>query len=109
MHSRLQRAAMCSSLLFAALAATCASGLAQSYRVETINVPKDIRLEVGGMGFWDDGTLVMCTRRGEVWNYKDGQFRLFTFGLHEPLGLLAGKKGEIWVIQRGELSNYFQS
>ena len=41
--------------------------LAQSYVVESIKVPKDIRLEVGGMGFWPDGTLVMCTRRGEVW------------------------------------------
>ena len=78
---------------------------AQSYRVETIKVPRDIRLEVGGMGFWKDGTLVMCTRRGEVWKYKNGRFRSFTFGLHEPLGLLAGKKGEIWVIQRGELTH----
>ena len=78
---------------------------AQSYRVETIKVPQDIRLEVGGMGFWSDGTLVMCTRRGEVWTYKKGRFRSFTFGLHEPLGLLTGKIGEIWVIQRGELTH----
>ena len=47
-----------------------------SYDVERIEVPKSIRLEVGGMGFWDDGTLVMCTRRGEVWLYKDGQFKV---------------------------------
>jgi sugar lactone lactonase YvrE len=79
--------------------------LAQSYRVETIKVPADIRLEVGGMGFWPDGTLVMCTRRGEVWKYKEGRFDRFVFGLHEPLGLLAGKQGEIWVMQRGELSH----
>ena len=45
------------------------------------------------------------TRRGEVWKYKDGRFEIFTFGLHEPLGLLTGKKGEIWVIQRGEVSH----
>lgn len=79
--------------------------VAQSYQVETIKVPQDIRLEVGGMGYWDDGTLVMCTRRGEVWKFKDGRFDLFTFGLHEPLGLLTGKQGEIWVIQRGEVSH----
>ncbi|MEK6236277.1 MAG: hypothetical protein N2C14_16345, partial [Planctomycetales bacterium] len=95
--------------LFCVVGAICCfSGhhaLAQSYVSETIKVPAEIRLEVGGMGFWEDGTLVMCTRRGEVWKYKDGQFRLFTFGLHEPLGLLTGKKGEIWVIQRGELSH----
>lgn len=77
---------------------------AQSYVVETIQVPRDIRLEVGGMGFWPDGTLVMCTRRGEIWKYKQGRFERFTFGLHEPLGLLTGKQGELWVMQRGELS-----
>ncbi|MFP6676666.1 MAG: hypothetical protein VB878_16400 [Pirellulaceae bacterium] len=76
----------------------------QSYAVETIKVPADIRLEVGGMAFWPDGTLVLCTRRGEVWKYKDGQFRQFAFGLHEPLGLYAGKVGELWVMQRGELT-----
>ena len=94
------------SWIFAAI--LCVAGRpvhAQSYAIETINVPKEIRLEVGGMGFWDDGTLVMCTRRGEVWNYKNGRFQLFAFGLHEPLGLLTGKQGEIWVMQRGELSH----
>ncbi len=79
--------------------------MAQSYVVETIQVPKSIRLEVGGMGFWDDGTLLLCTRRGEIWKYKDGAFRTFAFGLHEPLGLLPGKRGEAWVIQRGELTH----
>ena len=78
---------------------------AQSYVVETIKVPKHVRLEVGGMGFWDDGTLALCTRRGEIWKYKDGAFRIFAFGLHEPLGLLTGKQGEAWVIQRGELTH----
>ena len=92
----------------AALAVALASAgelAAQSYRVERIDVPRDIRLEVGGMGFWPDGTLVMCTRRGEVWLYKAGRFERFAFGLHEPLGLLAGKDGEIWVLQRGELTH----
>lgn len=93
---------------FAAIAILlCGVGQApgQSYQVETIDVPSHIRLEVGGMGFWDDGTLVMCTRRGEVWKYKNGKFRRFAFGLHEPLGLHAGKVGEIWVIQRGEVTH----
>ncbi len=78
---------------------------AQSYVVETIKVPPAIRLEVGGMGFWPDGSLLMCTRRGEVWKYNKGRFSQFAFGLHEPLGLLPGKEGEIWVMQRGELSH----
>lgn len=82
-----------------------ASLSAQSYVVKSIDVPEDIRLEVGGMGFWPDGTLVMCTRRGEVWAYKDGRFDRYAFGLHEPLGLLAGKQGELWLMQRGELTH----
>jgi hypothetical protein len=92
-------------IIFLVVVVVASPALAQSYRVETIDVPKEIRLEVGGMGFWDDGTLVMCTRRGEIWNYKDDRFHLFSFGLHEPLGLHAGKRGEIWVIQRGEVTH----
>jgi sugar lactone lactonase YvrE len=94
--------AMLSTLVVGILTANVAHS--QSYTVETIKVPADIRLEVGGMAFWPDGTLVMCTRRGEVWKYKNGQFRQFVFGLHEPLGLYAGEVGEIWVMQRGELT-----
>jgi len=78
---------------------------AQSYVVESIKVPTDIRLEVGGMGFWPDGTLVMCTRRGEVWKYRNGRFDRYAFGLHEPLGLLTGKQGELWLMQRSELTH----
>lgn len=78
---------------------------AQSYVVESIKVPSDISLEVGGMGFWPDGTLVMCTRRGEVWKYKNGRFDRYAFGLHEPLGLLTGKQGELWMMQRSELTH----
>ena len=77
----------------------------QSYVVTSIKVPTDIRLEVGGMGFWPDGTLVMCTRRGEVWKYKNGRFDRYAFGLHEPLGLIAGKQGELWLMQRSELTH----
>ena len=91
--------------LLAILFVTTAAAHAQSYVVETIKVPQDIRLEVGGMGFWPDGTLVMCTRRGEVWKYNKGRFDRYAFGLHEPLGLLTGKQGELWLMQRGELTH----
>ena len=80
-------------------------GHTQSYVVETIPVPADIRLEVGGMAFWPDGTLVMCTRRGEVWTYREGRFDRYAFGLHEPLGLLTGVQGELWLMQRSELTH----
>lgn len=92
-------------LAVVALVALTAPLMAQSYVVRSIKVPEDIRLEVGGMGFWPDGSLVMCTRRGEVWTYKDGRFERYAFGLHEPLGLLTGKQGELWLMQRGELTH----
>ena len=82
-----------------------AAAYAQSYVVESIKVPEDIRLEVGGRGFWPDCTLVMCTRRGEVWKNKNGRFDRYAFGLHEPLGLLTGKQGELWLMQRSELTH----
>lgn len=87
------------------LLASTVTARGQSYVVESIKVPADISLEVGGMGFWPDGTLVMCTRRGEVWKYRNGRFDRYTFGLHEPLGLLTGKQGELWLMQRSELSH----
>ena len=94
------------TLLFGALLfSLTTAGRAQSYVVESIKVPKDIRLEVGGMDFWPDGSLAMCTRRGEVWKYKNGRFDRFAFGLHEPLGLLTGKQGELWLMQRSELTH----
>lgn len=93
-------------LLLLGLASACSVRVdAQSYVVETIEVPQDIRLEVGGMGFWPDGTLVMCTRRGEIWKHRNGRFDRFAFGLHEPLGLLTGKQGELWLMQRSELTH----
>ena len=101
MITRFFRAALSATLLLSLAAAT----QAQSYVVESIKVPQDIRLEIGGMGFWPDGTLVMCTRRGEVWKYKGGRFDRYAFGLHEPLGLLAGKQGELWLMQRSELTH----
>ena len=90
-------------LICAVVVSLTAAVSAQSYVVESIKVPDDIRLEVGGMGFWPDGTLAMCTSSGEVWQYKSGRFDRYAFGLHEPLGLLTGKQGELWLMQRSEL------
>jgi sugar lactone lactonase YvrE len=74
------------------------------YRIETIPIPKEIVLEVGGMDFAKDGTLYTCTRRGEVWSLKEGRWTRFASGLHEPLGLLAGDPGEVFAVQRTELT-----
>jgi hypothetical protein len=80
---------------------------AQDYRIREIPAPEGVVLEVGGMDWMPDGSLMMCTRRGEVWNYhpETEAWTRFASGLHEPLGLLSGDKpGEIYVLQRPELS-----
>jgi hypothetical protein len=76
------------------------------YKVETISPPSNANLEVGGMDFTADGTLMMCTRTGDVWAYsKDGKWSKFAKGLQESLGLVNGDKpGEIYVLQRSEIT-----
>jgi sugar phosphate isomerase/epimerase len=81
-----------------------AAGEAAFYRIETIRVPEQIILEVGGMDFTPDGKLMICTRRGEIWAYERNAWTLFASGLHEPLGLWAGKPGEVFVVQRSEIT-----
>lgn len=74
------------------------------YRLETVRLPPGLVLEVGGMMFARDGTLLVCTRRGEVWRMKDGRWSLFASGLHEPLGLWAEDPADVAVVQRAELT-----
>ncbi|HXG61366.1 MAG TPA: hypothetical protein VNO22_08330 [Planctomycetota bacterium] len=74
------------------------------YRLETVRLPPGLVLEVGGMMFARDGTLLVCTRRGEVWKMKDGTWSLFASGLHEPLGLWAEDPADVAVVQRTELT-----
>ncbi|MBI3879184.1 MAG: hypothetical protein HY301_03865 [Verrucomicrobia bacterium] len=82
------------------------TGEAAYYQIETIPIPRDIVLEVGGMGFRSDGKLFVCTRRGEVWlgDLARNEWKLFASGLHEALGLLVQKDNQIYVAQRPELT-----
>lgn len=78
------------------------------YSISDVKSPEGIVLEVGGLAFDDEGSLMVCTRRGEVWNIKnpasnDPQFKRYFAGLHEPLGL-AYKDGSYYMAQRGELT-----
>jgi hypothetical protein len=73
-------------------------------RIETLPIPKGIVLEVGGLAFTPDGTLMICTRRGEIWSLKDGRWKRFASGLHEPLGICALGNGDVVVAQRPELT-----
>ncbi|WP_116124281.1 plastocyanin/azurin family copper-binding protein [Lewinella sp. IMCC34183] len=80
---------------------------ADYYVLESIDIPEDIKLEVGGMDFLPDGDLAVTTRRGEVWMITDPTgtpaYKLFARGLHEPLGL-SYHDGAIYVAQRGEVT-----
>ncbi len=82
------------------------------YRIVTLPIPEDIKLEVGGLAPMPDGRLAACTRRGEVWMvsnpYMTGSrvptFKRFASGLHEPLGLMYHPKGYLLCTQRGEVT-----
>jgi hypothetical protein len=95
-----------------ALAAASAAPPAESkyYKVVTLPLPKDIVLEVGGLGFRPDGKLLACTRRGDVWliSHPDDpaklEYKLFATGLHEALGLSVESDKVVYVVQRPELT-----
>ncbi|MEZ4852471.1 MAG: auracyanin family protein, partial [Bacteroidia bacterium] len=78
------------------------------YRIETLPIPSNAFLEVGGLTFTDKNQLAASSRRGEVWVIdnpygNNPRFNLFAHGLHEPLGL-AFKDGGFYLAQRGELT-----
>ena len=82
------------------------------YRIVTLPIPENIKLEVGGLAPLPDGRLAVCTRRGDVWiignPYMQGSrvptFKKFASGLHEPLGLMWHPKGYLLCTQRGEVT-----
>ena len=81
------------------------------YRIVTLPVPEEVKLEVGGLAVMPDGRLGVSTRRGDVWivsnpYMKNGTaptYKRFASGLHESLGL-AYIKGNLWATQRGEVT-----
>lgn len=75
------------------------------YSVEKIATPKGVAFGVGGLSFASDGTLFVCTREGQVWKYRKGEWHLYAEGLHEPLGILVTPdSGRVFVVQRPELT-----
>ncbi len=77
-----------------------------AYVVEDISLPEGLTAEVGGLDFLPNGNLVACFHRGEVMTHNPdtGEWRLFAFGLHDPLGLHAVSDSEILVMQQAELT-----
>ena len=93
------------SILFVSTACLGAdAGPDQYYELSTVKPPENSALEVGGMAFSSDNSLMISTRRGEIWSYKNGKWNRFASGLQEPLGLLPGATGEAFVMQRSELT-----
>jgi cytochrome c551/c552 len=81
------------------------------YRITTVPAPEGIKIEGGGVLSLADGSLAVCTRRGDVWiienpsmeNGTRAVFKKYASGLHEPLGL-AQYDGALYTVQRGELT-----
>src|SRR3982750_2456994 len=77
----------------------------ESYCVETIEMPKGLLVQTGGIDFLPDGRLVACFMRGEVMTYdlKTKEWKLFAEGLQLPLGILAVSNSEVAVMQLSNL------
>lgn len=81
------------------------------FRIIKVPTPEGVKVEGGGVVTLPDGSLAVCTRRGDVWiienptmaNGTKAVFKKFASGLHEPLGL-AYKDGALFTAQRGELT-----
>src|ERR1044072_7604142 len=91
------------SILF--LMSSAQQKLNESYRVETIQMPKGLAAQTGGIDFLPDGRLVACFMRGEVmtYNLKTKEWKLFAEGLLLPLGILAVSNSEVLVMQLSNL------
>ena len=83
------------SLLLSSFAFNCFSQGApkntykpDGYKIITIETPKDVRFHVTGIDTDKSGGVYVTTRLGDVWLYKNEQWKIFAEGLHEPTGLL---------------------
>ncbi|MEX2601608.1 MAG: plastocyanin/azurin family copper-binding protein [Balneolaceae bacterium] len=77
------------------------------YPIDPLPVPEGVVLEASGLAFDENGSLMVPTRRGEVWQIADPgsenpHFSRFAQGLHEPLGI-AYRDGSWIIAQRGDL------
>lgn len=97
--------------MFSFLLVLAFQDVSSPYTVEFLPIPEGETIEVGGLDFLSDGTLLVSTRRGRVWWIENAlsvddappKFHIFAEGLHEGLGLEV-VNDQIYVLQRGELS-----
>ncbi len=82
---------------------------AEFYRLETYEMPTELKLEISGMALMPDGRLAVAIRKGEIWiisnayDSRHPRYKRFASGLHEPLGL-AIRDGSFYTVQRTELT-----
>ena len=76
----------------------------RAYGVEDVGLPRQMVPEVSGLTFSPGGSLVVATRRGEVWirDATTAAWRRFAYGLLEPFGIVADSDREVFVTTRGE-------
>lgn len=74
------------------------------YRIVTIETPHDTSFNATGLDSDKNGNIYVATRFGDVWVYKNQQWKKFAEGLHEPTGLLIDDDGSIVVAQKPELT-----
>ena len=79
---------------------------ADCYRVESMATPPGRAPEVSALTFDPDGRLFIGLRLGTLWSRDpaSGEWSQFASGLHWPLGMIPGKKGELIVAQVPELT-----
>jgi hypothetical protein len=93
------------------VAALGGSGEDTYYSVDHLALPEGEVVEVGGLAFLPDGSLLASTRRGRIWRIenplvedpREARFHLWAEGLQEGLGLSTVGE-DVYVLQRGELS-----
>lgn len=81
--------------------------LPPGYSLETVSIPEAINLEIGGLDVRGDGSIVMTTRGGEIWQHDPaGQdWQRLAYGLYYPLGVrIDHETGDLVVAQMTELT-----
>lgn len=98
------------SLLALVLAAVAQKGEDEYYPLVKFPLPPEAYLEGGGLERMPDGSLMVASRRGEIWRVEHPEgppgsmkFTRWAQGLHEVLGL-AERDGWLWAVQRGEVT-----
>jgi hypothetical protein len=112
MHYGMMKKLMVGAALILALVWRAgAQAPAECYRVEDVALPPGIAPEVGAVAFGADGKLYATFRRGYVYvlDPKTMQWKKFASGLQTPLGILAGKPGEIFIAHLPELTRVVDS